>query len=71
MKIINFGSCNIDHVYSLQHIASPGETVSSKNLTEQRGGKGLNQSLAAAVIATEALETANFIPSLERIKESI
>ena len=26
MKILNFGSCNIDYVYSLDHIVSPGET---------------------------------------------
>ena len=26
MKILNFGSCNIDYVYSVDHIVEPGET---------------------------------------------
>lgn len=48
MKIINFGSCNIDYVYSLNHIVLPGETESSSNMEIFPGGKGLNQSIAAA-----------------------
>ena len=48
MKILNFGSCNIDYVYSLDHIVIPGETLSSNSLELFPGGKGLNQSIAAA-----------------------
>ncbi|MBR2044312.1 MAG: helix-turn-helix domain-containing protein [Clostridia bacterium] len=48
MKILNFGSCNIDYVYSLDHIVVPGETLSSNSLELFPGGKGLNQSIAAA-----------------------
>lgn len=48
MKILNFGSCNIDLVYSLDHIVSPGETETSDNLNIFPGGKGLNQSIALA-----------------------
>lgn len=48
MKILNFGSCNIDYVYSLDHIVSPGETESASKLETFPGGKGLNQSIAAA-----------------------
>ena len=48
MKIVNFGSCNIDHVYSLENIVRPGETVSTYSLELFEGGKGLNQSIAAA-----------------------
>ena len=48
MKIINFGSCNIDYVYSLDHIVAPGETETTKVLEIFPGGKGLNQSIAAA-----------------------
>lgn len=48
MKIINFGSCNIDYVYSLDHIVAPGETESTYNMEIFPGGKGLNQSIAAA-----------------------
>ncbi len=48
MKILNFGSCNIDYVYSLDHIVNVGETLSSQNLSVYPGGKGLNQSIALA-----------------------
>lgn len=48
MKILNFGSCNIDFVYSVEHIVRPGETLSSDGLEIFPGGKGLNQSIAAA-----------------------
>ena len=48
MKILNFGSCNIDYVYSLDHIVAPGETETSDALDIFPGGKGLNQSIALA-----------------------
>lgn len=48
MKILNFGSCNIDNVYELDHIVTPGETIASDSLTHFPGGKGLNQSVAIA-----------------------
>lgn len=48
MAILNFGSLNLDFVYSVDHIARPGETISSNRLDVLCGGKGLNQSLALA-----------------------
>ncbi len=48
MKILNFGSCNIDYVYSLDHIVKKGETQRSLELNVFPGGKGLNQSIALA-----------------------
>lgn len=48
MKILNFGSCNIDYVYSLPHMVRPGETLSAAKMELFPGGKGLNQSIAAA-----------------------
>ena len=48
MKILNFGSLNIDKVYSVPHFVSAGETLSSTNYEEFPGGKGLNQSIALA-----------------------
>lgn len=48
MKILNFGSLNMDFVYSLDHIVSPGETLTSRGFDTFPGGKGLNQSIAAA-----------------------
>ena len=48
MKILNFGSLNVDHVYEMEHFVRPGETLSSDKLTLTCGGKGLNQSVALA-----------------------
>ncbi len=46
MKILNFGSLNIDYVYSVDHFARPGETISSRDYKIFAGGKGGNQSIA-------------------------
>lgn len=46
MKILNFGSCNVDLVYSLDHIVNIGETETTHKLQTFPGGKGLNQSIA-------------------------
>ena len=48
MKILNFGSCNLDFVYSVEHIVRPGETQSASERKTFPGGKGLNQSIAIA-----------------------
>ncbi|HPN83856.1 MAG TPA: ribokinase [Victivallales bacterium] len=48
MKILNFGSLNIDHVYSVDHFVRPGETISSLSYRKFQGGKGANQSIALA-----------------------
>lgn len=48
MKIVNFGSCNIDYVYSLDHIVQVGETETSHRMEVFSGGKGLNQSIAVS-----------------------
>ncbi len=46
VRILNFGSLNIDHVYSVEHIARPGETLASSSYEVFAGGKGANQSAA-------------------------
>lgn len=46
MRILNFGSLNIDYVYSVEKFVSPGETISSSKMERFCGGKGLNQSIA-------------------------
>ncbi|RGY99611.1 ribokinase [Clostridium sp. AM58-1XD] len=46
MKVLNFGSLNIDYVYRVDHFVGKGETLSSKSLQIFTGGKGLNQSVA-------------------------
>lgn len=46
MKILNFGSMNVDKVYKVHEIVGKKETISSKEYVELIGGKGLNQSVA-------------------------
>lgn len=48
MKILNFGSLNLDFVYTVDHFVRPGETMSSLSRHTFCGGKGLNQSIALA-----------------------
>lgn len=48
MKILNFGSMNIDFVFNVDHIVISGETISSSEMNTFPGGKGLNQSIALA-----------------------
>lgn len=48
MKILNFGSCNVDGVYRLPHLVCPGETLAAVDFRRYPGGKGLNQSIALA-----------------------
>lgn len=48
MRILNFGSLNLDHVYNLDRFVQPGETLAARSYTLKAGGKGLNQSIALA-----------------------
>lgn len=53
MKILNFGSLNIDRVYSVENFVKPGETISSLSLDTFCGGKGLNQAIACKKAGSE------------------
>ncbi len=46
MKILVFGSFNIDKVYTLSHLPQKGETLYCGGYEVHVGGKGLNQALA-------------------------
>ena len=48
MRVFNFGSINIDHVYRVARFVQPGETLASQSLETVLGGKGANQSVALA-----------------------
>ncbi len=48
MRILNFGSLNLDYVYQVEHFVGPGETLSASSREVKAGGKGLNQSIALA-----------------------
>ena len=53
MKILNFGSLNIDYVYKVDHFVQKGETIASSELNIYSGGKGLNQSIALSRAGAE------------------
>lgn len=53
MKVLNFGSLNIDYVYQVDHFVQPGETKTVKGRQVNCGGKGLNQSVALARAGVE------------------
>ena len=48
MKVLCFGSLNIDYVYRVDHVVRLGETEKSEEVSVNCGGKGLNQSVALA-----------------------
>ncbi|MDD3361420.1 MAG: ribokinase [Hespellia sp.] len=48
MRILNFGSLNVDKIYSVDHLVKSGETIKAFRYKECCGGKGLNQSIALA-----------------------
>lgn len=48
MKVLCFGSLNIDYTYKVDHFVKKGETLSSDSLRVFSGGKGLNQAIALA-----------------------
>ena len=53
MKVLTIGSMNIDHVYSVDHIVQPGETLTTGGMNVFLGGKGINQSMAVAKAGAE------------------
>ena len=74
MKVINFGSLNIDFVYRVHDFARPGETIPALDFSRFAGGKGLNQSIALARAGARTLhagvigEDGGFL--LETLRES-
>lgn len=55
MKVINFGSLNIDFVYRVHEFVRPGETLQALSFSRFAGGKGLNQSIALARAGAQTL----------------
>ncbi len=47
--IYNLGSINADYFYRLPHLPGPGETLAATDFSTGLGGKGANQSVAAAL----------------------
>ena len=47
-RVLNLGSINIDHSYTVPHFVRPGETIGSLTYARGAGGKGYNQSIGLA-----------------------
>lgn len=48
MRVLDFGSLNIDTVYEVDHFVKKGETLQANTVNTYPGGKGLNQAIALA-----------------------
>lgn len=57
MKVLNYGSLNLDYVYQVEHFVQPGETLSAMSQRINPGGKGLNQSVALSRAGAEVEKT--------------
>ena len=53
MKVLCFGSLNIDYTYRVSHFVRQGETLAAESLQVFSGGKGLNQAIALARAGAE------------------
>lgn len=75
MRVLNFGSLNIDKTYSVRNIVKAGETINSLSYEEFIGGKGLNQSIALANAGADVWHAglvgqADGGPLIQRLKDS-
>lgn len=48
MRVLVFGSANIDRTYAVEHFVRAGETLSADKMNLHCGGKGFNQAIAFA-----------------------
>ena len=59
MKVLNFGSLNLDIVFDVEYFVKAGETISSLARNIHAGGKGLNQSIALSQAGAEVFHAGN------------
>lgn len=71
MKIFNFGSLNIDHVYAVERFVQPGETIASLEYQRFCGGKGGNQSVALAYAGAHVCHVGRVGADGEWLKERL
>ena len=55
MRVLNFGSLNIDRVYTVDRLVTPGHAKLVKEFQVMAGGKGLNQSIAVRKAGTDSV----------------
>lgn len=71
MAVYNLGSINIDHVYRVPHLPAPGETLSATAYAQGLGGKGANQSVAAARAGAKTLHIGAIGPGGEWVLRAL
>lgn len=59
MRILDFGSLNLDNVFQVRHLVKKGETLRAEKTEKLPGGKGLNQAIAAARAGSEVWMAGN------------
>ena len=60
MKMVVFGSLNIDKTYSLEDFVRPGQTISASKMEQFCGGKGFNQASLCAARAMKCTSPAQW-----------
>ena len=71
MRILNFGSLNLDYVYTVDHFVQPGETLAALSRSVKAGGKGLNQSIALARAGARVWHAGCLGAGGEKLKEML
>ncbi len=71
MKILCFGSLNLDYVYHVDHFVRAGETLSADDRKEFCGGKGLNQSIALAKAGAQVFHAGKIGPEGGALKAQL
>ena len=71
MSILVFGSLNIDHVYQVEHLVRPGETLPSTEYRRFQGGKGANQSVALARAGADVFHAGRIGPEGLWLRDAI
>ena len=56
MKVLCFGSLNIDYTYRVPHFVQKGETIAAEDMKVFCGGKGFNQAVAFARVGAETCQ---------------
>lgn len=69
--ILNFGSINLDLVYRVAALPTPGETLASRSYEKYLGGKGVNQSIAAQRCGAEVRHIGCLGPDGDWLKNQI
>lgn len=71
MKILNFGSLNVDRVYQVGDFVRAGETILATDLKFFPGGKGLNQTIGCAKAGGNIYHVGNIGEDGQILKECL